>query len=70
MTDRPKCTLEPICPWDVKPVVGMWAMVEEKYFWGTNCVLYTNCPRKNWSDKKWLVQRIAKKFGGTISTPT
>jgi hypothetical protein len=70
MTERPDCKLEALCPWGIAPVMAMWAKVGERQFWGTDCVLYINCPRKNWSKKKWLVNRIAKKFGGTIDTPT
>jgi hypothetical protein len=70
MIERPDCKLEALCPWGTAPSVAMWAKVGERQFWGTDCVLYINCPRKNWSKKKWLVNRIAKKFEGTIDTPT
>ncbi len=70
MTKRPDCDREARCPFGCRPSIGMWAVVDREQFWGTNCVLYINCPRKNWTDDDWMVVRIAKKFESTISTPT
>ena len=39
------------CPWRVAPVVGMWAKRGDIQFWGTNCLLYIDCPRWKYGTK-------------------
>lgn len=50
---RKPCKHEDLCPWGVKPCVGMWKRIGDIEFWGTDCVAYLICPRKNWTDEQW-----------------
>ena len=65
MDIKENCLLEHICPWGIRPVIGMWAKVEylgHTYeFWGTNCVCYRHCPRSNWTDKQFKKSRESYK---------
>ncbi len=52
--DKDKCTKEHLCPYGIQPVVGMWGRVGDVEFWGTNCLIYTDCPRKYWTKEQWF----------------
>lgn len=56
---KQKCTNEHRCPWGTKPMVGMWS--PETNLFATNCILYTHCPRKDWSKQKWQTHKNKKK---------
>ena len=46
------------CPWGVKPTVGMWA--ESMNLFATDCILYTDCPRKDWTEANWKENQLMK----------
>ena len=48
--DEP-CKIEYKCPWGVKPIVGMWSKHLNLY--ATDCICYTECPRRFWTTEKW-----------------
>ena len=49
--NKKKCGIEEKCPWGCKPVTGMWD--KELNLYATNCILYTDCPRKYWTSGQW-----------------
>lgn len=55
------CKHENICPYGVKPSVGMWAKVDNVEFWGTDCLVYIDCPRKHWKPIQWRNNPSRKK---------
>ena len=43
------CPVPGKCPWKIKPMVGMYAKVDGTQVWGTNCLLYCDCPDPRWN---------------------
>jgi hypothetical protein len=56
--DHCPATEEWPCPWGVKPVVGMWA--EGMNLFATDCILYRDCPRKDWTKDNWKENQLMK----------
>jgi hypothetical protein len=47
------CKHETLCPFKIRPQVGMWAKVGDIQFWGTDCLAYLNCSRHKWTKIQW-----------------
>lgn len=56
------CTREAICPFKIRPQVGMWADVDGEQFWGTDCLAYLNCSRHYWTKIQW--KRLKESSNG------
>jgi hypothetical protein len=52
---HPDCKIECECPWGCKPSIGMWS--EEQNLFATDCLLYTVCPRRKWTNEQWVNNR-------------
>ena len=48
------------CPWSCTPITGMWD--KETNLYGTDCLLYRDCPRENWTEEQWTTAYVARKM--------
>lgn len=54
---KKKCEIEKRCPWGCKPLFGMWN--EKTNLYATDCIYYTDCPKKYWSAKSGKEQNMS-----------
>lgn len=58
------CKAPKLCPWGVRPQVGMWGKVDGIEFFGTNCLLYTDCPSEKWNPRVRARYKAARVVTG------